>query len=224
MRESVNTQWNMVLEDSSLGCFQTPAQNWPHPDRGEAPLCCSETCSTFWFDLCGEGLILQRDNEPKHTSKLLHNYWRPKKTKVLTVCDITRNLKIGFTQWAQVHPRAVFWAPVVHPQHPFYSLFSLLLLVKRHNSTCPKSSWMLNSFFLQVVWSINRLSPHTNMPPPAHQYWHLLTATSCTELWLGPVTADWAVLSFTYTLLTHCAANCFVLQVVYDTILRYVFF
>ena len=53
----------------------------PHPDRREAPLCCSETCSTFWFDLCGEGFILQRDNEPKHLLKLWHNYWRTKKTK-----------------------------------------------------------------------------------------------------------------------------------------------
>ena len=35
----------------------------------EAPLHSSETCSTLWFDLCGEGFIVQQDKMP-NTSKL----------------------------------------------------------------------------------------------------------------------------------------------------------
>ena len=39
--------------------------------------------------LCGEGFILQQDNEPKRTSKLLQNYLETKGGKeVLTVIDI----------------------------------------------------------------------------------------------------------------------------------------
>ena len=53
----------------------TPIQNWLHPDQGEAPVHSSETCFTVWFvPFCGEGLKLQQDSEPKHTSELSKNY------------------------------------------------------------------------------------------------------------------------------------------------------
>ena len=39
-----------------------------------------ETCSTLWSDLCGEGSLLQQENERKATSKLWTT-WRQKKTK-----------------------------------------------------------------------------------------------------------------------------------------------
>ena len=87
---------------------ETPELNWFRPRRGSVPHQSSETCCTpLVLHLCGEGFILQRDNEPKRTSAPAERTTRrPKKDRrVLTVppqslghrpvsqalCDITRS-------------------------------------------------------------------------------------------------------------------------------------
>ena len=80
----------MKWEDASLGLFcllwsWTPAQNWLRPDQRDHS---SETRSTLWFDLCGEGFVLRKDNEPKPASQLWQNYLKTKKDQgVPTVRD-----------------------------------------------------------------------------------------------------------------------------------------
>ena len=54
--------------------------SWTPAQSGEAPLHPSWTCSTCWFDLCGEDSYCSRIMSP-NTWKLWHNYWRPEKTQ-----------------------------------------------------------------------------------------------------------------------------------------------
>ena len=80
-----NPLWNTVSKIKSEALLPSleldtcTAQNWLHPHQGAAPLHSSETSSILWLDPWG--FILQWDNEPKHTSKLWHNYWRSEETE-----------------------------------------------------------------------------------------------------------------------------------------------
>ena len=90
--QCLNPHWKMELEDSCLGLFSDSYKE-VHPDRGEAPLLLQRHTPPSGLILVEKDLYCSKIISP-NTSKLWHNYWRPKKTESWLSSTVT---------WPQLH-------------------------------------------------------------------------------------------------------------------------